>query len=191
MDSYRTLRIYGIKTPNTEYTVRVNDHVVENGGDELFSFITSTTLHGSCSISITVSFGKLIIKNCTCTYPAIFNGVEGTATTVQPIAEPVALIKNGELITVPFDFVIDEGETFSYEHLMFNGPNKFVVTTEGKELFYGVDINLGFHWINELATGVLEVEPVYEYKPKPNDVTSLEDLKKLKEIVLKNATVVK
>ena len=191
MNSYRTLRIYGVKAPDTVYTVKINDQIVDNGINELFAFTTDTKLHGSCNISITVNFGKLVMQSCTCTYPASFNGIDGTATTVQPIAEPVAVIKNGELVTVPFDIVINKDDTFSYEHLMFNGPDKFIVTTNGIELFPGVDINLGYFWINDLASGVLEVETEYSYIPKPNDVTSLLDLTKLKELVLKNATVVK
>ena len=183
--------MYGVKDTNTVYTVKVNDQIVENGIDELFAFTTDIALHGSCNISITVNFGKLALQNCTCTYPASFNGIDGTATTVQPIDQPVAIIKNGELITVPFDIEINKDDTFSYEHLMFNGPDKFIVTTNGIELFPGIDIDLGYFWNNNLAPGVLEVETEYSYIPKPNDVTSLEDLKKLKELVLKNASMEK
>ena len=181
--------MHGFKSADADYIVVINGKVIDNSTDELFSFITSTTVHGSYSISISVNTGFIIMTHCTATYPAIFNDVNGTATMIQPIAEPVAVIKNGELKTVPFEITINADENFSYEHLLINGPTRLIISTEGKELFPGVDIDVGNFIDDQILDGILDIQAVYEYQNKPNDCMSKDDLKQLKEIVLKNATV--
>lgn len=182
MDSYRTLRIYGNKTSDASYTVTVNGEVVDHGKNELFSFITNTKVHGSCSVAISVQTGNIILTNCTATYPALFNGINGTATFVQPIESPVAIVENKKIKIIPFEISIKAGETFVYEHLMFNGPTRFNITTNNIDLFPGVDVYIGDFLTNTISQNVLGIRDEYEYTQFPNQLT-FENLEKLKEIV--------
>ena len=188
MDAYRTLRMYGHKNPDTTYTVTINGKLVDNGRDELFSFVTNTQVHGSYSIVISVERGGITLTNCTATYPAYFNQIEGTATFDQPIEEPVAVIANQSIKTLPFEIDIKAGESFAYEHLMFNGPTRLNITTKEKDLFPGINVYIGNLITEKLSGGILTVQPEYEYTRQPNEFTP-ENLNKLKELVL--ATVVK
>ena len=187
MDAYRTLRVYGHKEPSTTYTVSVNGKMIDNGQDELFSFVTNTKVHGSYSIIIDVKSGGITMTNCTATYPALINQVQGTATFNQPIREPIAIIENKSIKTLPFEISINKGEYFVYEHLMLNGPTRLVISTE-KDVLPGSDIYIGDFIKNEFSEGILNIHAEYEYEKQPNEFT-VESEEKLKEIVL--ASVVK
>jgi hypothetical protein len=183
MDAYRTLRIYGSRQPDTKYSVMVNGELVDNGQDELFSFITNTKVHGSYNVVINVERGGITIDNCTATYPALINQVEGTATFNQPIREPIAVIENKSIKTLPFEISINAGESFAYEHLMLNGPTRLVIRAEMQDLFPGINVYIGDFILNEFSKGILDVQAEYEYKKHPNEFT-VENEEKLKEIVL-------
>ena len=182
MDSHRTLRMYGSKTSDTNYTVTVNGQVVDNGQDELFSFITNTKLHGSYNIAISVLSGSVTLTNCTATYPALINSTEGTATFVQPIESPVAVIENETVRIVPFDISINEGTTFIYEHLMFNGPTRFNITTKDIDLFIGMNLYIGDFLTRTFNKNISDFHAEYDYTYKPN-IYNPENLEILKEIV--------
>ena len=184
MDTFRTLRIYGFKQPGTEYIVKINGVVTELGSDDLFSFITNTKLHGSNNIIINVLSGKLTITHCYATYPALFNNVEGTATMVQPIADPIAVIENGQIFSVPFPIVVSEGETFDYEHLMFNGPSRFKIAVQGLGINPGINVFIGNAMKNEFTQGITDIQVEYDYERFPNEINSEEDLNNLKLKVL-------
>ena len=189
MNSYRTLRIYGHKTPDAEYTVTVNDQLVCNGIEDLFSFSTDTSVHGSADIVISVESGSITLSKCIATYPATFNNVEGTVTFIQPIKEPVAVIRDGKLSTIPFAITVNQGEQFSYKHLMFNGPTRINLTVKNIDVTQGMDVYLGNFLKNEFHQCIVNFEPEYRYERYPNELTT-KDLELLKEFVYK-ATVMK
>jgi len=184
MDTFRTLRIYGTRSPNTEYTVNINGEPVSVGTDELFSFVTNTKLHGSNNIVINVINGSITLTHCTATYPALFNGIEGTATMVQPIAEPVAVIENGEIKSIPFPIIVNADNPLNYEHLMFNGPTRFRISIEGLGIVPGINVFIGNAIKNEFTQGIVDIQVDYEYEKFPNEISSIEDLESLKLKVL-------
>ena len=184
MDTFRKLRIYGTTEPHTEYLVTINGESVDLGVDELFSFVTNTKFHGSNNVVITVLKGSVTLTHCTATYPASFNGIDGTATMIQPIAEPVAVIENGEIKSVPFPITVNTNETLNYEHLMFNGPTKFRIFTAGLNIFSGIDVFIGNALTKEFNPVIFDIKTDYEYEKFPNEINSKTDLDALKLKVL-------
>ena len=180
MDTYRTLKIYGHRTTDVEYTVLVDGAPVNTTGEELFAFITNTKFHGGLDVMIDVQVGALSITHVTATYPAKINGVSGTVTMIQPIAEPIAI--GDQLLQMPFDIEIKSGQKFNYKHLMFNGPTRFIIhtnitATEGMNIFMGNVLT------NEFNSCIIECNPEYEYQHQFNDVHSKEHLDLLKQTI--------
>ena len=177
MDAYRTVTVYGSKTPDASYTVTVNGQEVDNSQDGLFSFITNTTLHGSCSVVIKVQTGSITLTNFTATYPALINNIEGTATFVPPIKSPVAVIRNNTIEIIPFNIDINKGTVFVYEHLLFNGPTRFNITTKNIDLFTGMDLYIGDFLTQTFNQNIVDAYEEHNYSHQPDDLSEL--LKKL------------
>lgn len=182
VEVYRTIRAFGECLPGTEYFVTVNGVPALREGNELFSFITSVSLHGSCTVKIEVKSGSLKMNSWTATYPALFNGVPGYAVFKQPIVNPIALFDNDQLQEFS-EISINENEIFEYEHMMFNGPTKFIIsidreTTEGEIIFVGDLVSLSFN------PGIVVNDVEHDYKKYPNDVCLSSDLEALRNIVI-------
>lgn len=174
---FRTLRVYFEVADNTEFSVEVENNPVEVA-DNYFSFQTATDFHGSYSVAINVTSGSMTLERCTATYPANINGKSGSVTMLQPIRDPVAVISQGSIQAMPFPIVIVE--KFCYQHLMFNGPNRFDITS--RELYR--NLYLGNVLEGDLNPDIEHIEPVYHYDPQPNDLFKKSDLEMLRTTVL-------
>jgi hypothetical protein len=187
--SFRTLRVYGFTTPNTIIKVTVDGTVCKDGvvddinsefGNLLFSFVTPNTLHGKATISLEVVTGQVTFNKITATYPAIINGVDAFATFIQPIANPMVVVDNGNITTVENNKVVDPSTTFTYDHLMLNGPSRLIVSTDKTiNVYTNADVYIGNIMTRTLANGILQVIPEYDYNYEPNNFNE-EDLLKLK-----------
>jgi len=184
METTRCLKIYGNVTPNAKYDVFVNGVKTKSEGEEIFSFETSTSFHGSMPISIIVHSGEITLKKSTSTYPAIFNNVHGKATIIQPIKSPVAVYKNANLESLPFEIKISSGQTLNYEHLMFNGPSRFIISVKNKNINLGEEIFIGDFLSKTVIKEITNIEYEYDYKKKSNDIFSDIDLENLKLSIL-------
>ena len=184
-ESYRTIVVHGSSEPSTVIQVTVDgqlckDGVVEN--DSLFSFQTNVKKHGKADVEITVISGSITIGNVTATYPVLFNGLtRGTITFEQPIADPIVVIDGNTIRTIKPNTVVVT-DSFKYDHLMFNGPTEFRITTrmpvnENDNIDVGGHIRLGF------INGIFEdFETYYNYDQLPNDfLTNDNDLNLLKD----------
>lgn len=180
MNSFRTLRIYGTKDPNTDYTVFVNGTEVDVGLDELYSFVTGTEFHGSYNVKICVTNGSLTLTHVTATYPAIINGIEGLATMIQPIKYPIAIFENNCMKQLEFPIKIDASEILDYEHLMLNGPTLWKIDIKDPVVKQGVNIFVGNLLTDEITNGITDIKYDYRYDKKPNDINSTVDLENLK-----------
>jgi hypothetical protein len=188
----RTLKVYGHTKPNTTIKVTIDgteqnsaDNVITEFGNLLFSFNTCTRLHGKATIDLKVVTGEVMFNTITATYPATINGIDAFVTFIQPIAHPMVVVDNGNVITVENNKVVKEGETFTYDHLMLNGPTQLIVTTDDSiDVYPGVDIYIGNIMTRTLSKGILQVTPTYDYNYEPNNFNE-EDLLKLKNKLYK------
>ncbi len=185
MDTFRTLKIYGHRSTDVEYSVVIDNELTDNSTDELFCFQTNTKFHGALDVSITVVKGSLTITHVTATYPAEINNHAGYITMIQPIAEPVGIVTGSTLNTLPFPITVDNGQTFCYKHLMFNGPTKYIVSLN-EDSFEGMNLYVGNFLNNELNPAIGNIEYVFEYHPLPGRVNSVEDFSLLKQLVILN-----
>lgn len=178
--SIRTLRIYGTYDKNTVINVTVDnvpaDNVLQN--DLLYSFTTSTELHGKRTTNITVLTGKIQLGKITATYPALINGVDGYATFIQPIENPLVTFTD-KLNFIPKDLELTAPNTIQFDHLMLNGASKLIITSletikSGQEIYIGD--------LRNPPTNGLSVKPEYTYTPLPNKFNQ-EDFEKLVDTV--------
>ena len=184
-ESYRTIVVHGSAEPSTVITVTVDgqlckDGIVEN--DSLFSFQTNVKKHGKVEVEITVVSGSITIGNVTATYPVLFNGItRGTITFEQPIVDPIVVVK-GNLICTVKPNTVRVTDSFKYDHLMFNGPTEFRITTK-RQVTENDNIDVGGHIRLGFINGIFEnFEAYYNYNQLPNDfVTNDNDLNLLKE----------
>ena len=174
--STRTLRIYGEYDPGTQIIVTINGMPADNvlAGDLLYSFNTSTEVHGRAITRIEVVRGKIVLGKITATYPALINNVEGWATFIQPMATPL-ITYTDRVNAIPKNLTVHALEAVQFDHLMLNGASRLVVTSPetivpGGELYVG---DLRKH----LPEGV-SIYPEYTYSPQPNKFNQ-EDFEKL------------
>ena len=189
MESFRKLKVFGKISTNTKYTITINgEEFTPYNGEELFNFSTSTQLHGGIKVGINVQEGEVRLEKCLVTYPAILNGINGTLTVIQPMEEPVAIIEDGTIRSIPIEGIeIHSGETFEYHHLMFNGPSTIVVETEGHDIFPDVDIYAGDLLQNDIVDGITSIDHKYDYSDmQPNNIFNKSDFENLKQIILAN-----
>jgi len=184
MDSYRRLKLKGTTSQSAKYKVLIDGKDVDYLDDCIFSFVTKTSFHDSLSISIVVEKGWIRLEKCTASYPATFNGISGTATIIQPIESPIAVIENNTINQIPFNITINENETFNYEHLMLNGPSKLLISIKDQEMYENIDFFVGNFLTKEISKGITDIQTEYNYNPKPNDIYKEEDLEKLKSLVI-------
>jgi hypothetical protein len=185
MSTFRKITLHGHKSPDAEITVLVDNKNINIGSEDLFSFNTSTRLHGSSDVVIDVTKGNIVLTNCTVTYPAIFNNtVAGTITFIQPIEEPIALIEDQQIKTLPFKIQVGPGEKLAYKHLMFNGPTRYNILIEDIDLVPGINIFIGNILKRRYIKNVIKHVGEYDYIYLPNNSRSPEDLEKLKFFVL-------
>jgi hypothetical protein len=182
ISTFRTLKAHGSVSQGTQYSISIREAEV-NKNDEtcLFSFITPTNFHGSYSVRIEVYSGELKIERWTATYPAILNGVDGFATFEQPILKPMVILKNGVLREYSF-IEVRARQVFQYEHMMFNGPTKFLIETEN-EIEKNATIYVGDLIKSSFSPEIKSLKPDYQYEPKPNNLKE-DDLNLLRNIVL-------
>ena len=165
---YRTLRVYG--KSDTELEVTVDGQPVHSTGSELFAFVTSVQKHGKVEVDIKTS-GRVTITNVTATYPALFNNeFKGTVTFRQPIESPLVINRQAFNTLIATD-------RLTYDHIMFNGPTEFGVTTTA-DIYEGVDLDL-VDLLNIDSTQIISVVPSYTYTPLPHKLRGREDLDKL------------
>lgn len=182
VEVYRTIRAFGECAPGTEYVVTVDEKPALRESNELFSFITSVALHGSCTVKIEVKSGNLKMNRWTATYPALFNGVPGYAVFKQPIVNPIALFDNNQLQEFS-EISVNENEIFEYEHMMFNGPTKFIISID-REINEGDTIIVGDLVTLSFTPGIVVNDVEHDYNKYPNDVCLSSDLEVLKNIVI-------
>jgi hypothetical protein len=180
----RTLKVYGQTTPNTCLLVTADNVVVKNGQvtDELYSFVTSTELHGKASIKIQVLSGSVKITNVTSTYPAIINeSIDGFVTFRQPVLNP--FVVNKEQIDIS-SITLNEGDTFEYDHLMFNGPHRFAINTH-KDVESGSTLTIGDFLTNKSRFSP-DLYPLIGYDWYPFQMGSSDDEAKLIQFIYNN-----
>ena len=120
--SYRTFHTYGTVHGHTALIVSVNDQVVKKGELQelqcglLFEFSTHVSLHGSVVVCIEIIHGSITISHSRVTYPAEVQGQLKLVNMPQPIHQSV--------------FPLHVNASVTYNHYMFNGPNRFVVNSE-------------------------------------------------------------
>lgn len=180
----RTLRVHGQATNNTFLKVTVDDTVVKEGlvVDELYSFTTSTEFHGKATIRITVVSGEVTITNVTSTYPAVFNNdVDGFLTFRQPILNP--FVVNKKLVDIN-TIKLKTGDTFEYDHLMFNGPHFFVVHTH-KDVHQGDIVKIGDFLTGQSKLGP-NLYPIIGYDWFPFEMGNTADEERLFNFIYNN-----
>ena len=175
---YRTLKVYFESSKYAEFDIQIDGASAEIERD-YFQFQTRVDLHGSCSVSIKVTKGFVLLKRCTATYPAIINEQPSQITMFQPIKSPVALVSSNEIQIL--DFPIKITDQLSYQHLMFNGPSFFII--DCKEDQYN-NLYIGNLLNGDLNPNIRNIDTVYNYTPQPNDLFSKSDLEQLYSVVL-------
>lgn len=192
MESFRKLRIYASTSDDAKYKILVNgSELVSYKPDdgELFSFETSTEFHGSVSVEIQVFEGFVTLSKCHATYPSIINTVPGTITMLQPMKEPIGILENGGIRSIPINgIVVSKGETFNYEHLLYNGPNVTIIELDGHDIQPNENLYLGDVLNHDVIAGIKGIEYKFEYSDvKPHNIWKGEDFEKLKEFILNNS----
>ena len=160
--AYRTLHTYGIVQEDTAAIVRVDNRIVHNGpllDGLLFEFITDVTLHGKVIVSIEILYGAVTITHNRATYPALVKDVDGFVNIPQPIVQPnLPLLVSKEA---------------TYEHYMFNGPNRWIVKSISSERLVVVN-----NFYSSVMSGF--ITPDWQYNHIPVDLGNLNDISKLK-----------
>jgi hypothetical protein len=176
----RTLKIYGSYDIGTDIRVTIDGVPADNilQGTVLYSFDTSSELHGKATTHIEVISGKITLGDVTATYPAVINGVEGLISFIQPIENPLVTYTD-KLTTIPKNLTLTAPSTIEFDHLMLNGPSRLIITgavsiDPGGNIFVG-DLR------NPPPPNV-SVHQDYQYTPKPNQFNQ-EDLDTLLSLV--------
>jgi len=166
----RKFLVYGVATPDAEFTVLANNKECTSTGNELFSFLTSHTLHGKIDIDISVTRGCITIGKTIVRYPAYINNTSGYVHFEQPIRNPY-IANNKELDNI----TISAGERLSYSHITFNGPDHWEVTMD-IDAYPGIDLDIG-----NIVDPVSDfMQPIFFYEPLPNSAKNPKDLEQLK-----------
>ena len=188
METFRELNVFASTSVNAKYTITINgsEFKPNNKNEELFNFSTSTQFHGGTRISITVQEGELCLDRCLATYPATFNGIEGTLTMIQPMEEQGAIIEDGMIRSIPLEGIeISSGETFDYYHLLYNGPSMLIVEIDGHDVFPGVNIYIGDVLHKNIIDGIISIDEKIDYSDAlPHDIWKKSDFEELKQFVL-------
>jgi hypothetical protein len=174
---FRTLKIYFNTSLHAEFSIHI-DGVPAEIKENYFEFQTPVDLHGSLSVSIKVTEGFVTLEKCTATYPATVNNQLSQITMQQPIKNPVGLISHNEIQTLEFPITITE--ELSYQHLMFNGPSRFIIKCDedSRNLYLGNVLD------GDLNPYIKSIDTIYNYAPQPNDLFSTSDLEQLYNVVL-------
>lgn len=163
--------VYGTAVPDTEFTATVNGIECFSEGTELFSFDTDHKLHDKIAVTIAVVKGSVTVGQTVVRYPALINGVDGFVHFEQPIKNPYCDDTGVELDAI----VVAAGNTFTYNHITFNGPAYWEVTMD-VDAYPGLDINVG-----NIVDPVSDfMRPVFLYDPLPNSAKNIQDLILLK-----------
>ena len=188
MEAFRELKVFASKSVDAKYTITINDSEFKpnNKNEELFNFSTSTQFHGAYRFNLKVQEGELCLDKCLATYPALFNGIRGTMTAIQPMEEPVAVIEDGKIRSIPLEGIkISSGETFEYYHLMYNGPSMIIVEIDDHDIFPGVDIYFGDLLQKTVIDGIKSIDYTFDYSGvRPNNIWKKSDFEELKQFVL-------
>jgi hypothetical protein len=131
----RNLTVCGFCEPDTvlEVTVDGKTYRSHTSTDQLFDFCTNVTFHGAKQIHVRSITGSAVLESCLATYPARFNNgffskwYTGSLTFRQPIENIFCIVDNG--IVIPQKTLkINFGQSVTYLHPMYNGPNEFLVS---------------------------------------------------------------
>lgn len=176
----RTLKIHGHYEPDTDIQVTVDGVPADNilQGPVLYSFNTSSELHGKATTRIEVISGKITLGDITATYPAVVNGVEGLISFIQPIECPLVTYTD-KLNIIPKYLTLTAPSTIEFDHLMLNGPSRLIITGA-----VGIDPG-GDMFVGDLRNPPppnVSVFQDYQYTPKPNQFNQ-EDLDILLSLV--------
>jgi hypothetical protein len=155
----RKIRIHG-KSNNAKTIVTIDNIVCNTVFDDcIFSFDCPSNFHGSIPVSIRVISGSIALNYTTATYPTNF----GTITF------PISINSFARIYTDRVEhlsnIVINEGETFNYDHLIINGPNYWITEDRG-------DL-----YVDDITT--TKITPIFEYAPYTaihSNNTALNDL---------------
>jgi hypothetical protein len=130
MLKYRTISVHGACAPNTVIQVTVDGEVCQDGpvtNSKLYEFSTPVEVHGALAVTIKVLSGKITIGDCYVEYPALFDSGPGTVTFPIPM-NPIAKVADSVTQYPEGSITIAEAESFSYDHLVVNGPNYWNLT---------------------------------------------------------------
>ena len=124
----------------------------------VFSYETDHKFHGAKRITIEA---PTVLKKVVVEYPAKINGEFGIVAFDQPIDNPLYY----NYIPQPFPLFV--GETRTFDHLMFNGPDYFKIR---------VDEYRPWMYIGNVYNSGLDIVPVYKYYRQQNDLHKLETI---------------
>lgn len=168
----RTFSVYGTSTPDAEFVVTVNGIRCFSHGTELFSFNTSHKLHGKVEVTIAVATGSVTVGTTIVQYPAVINGVSGYVHFEQPIRCPYVDNLGNELGSI----TLNSGDTITYNHITFNGPDYWEVDMVDVDAYPGLDLDVG-NIVDRVSNFM---RPIFSYDPLPNSAKNIEDLMLLK-----------
>ena len=187
MSPTRTLKVFIEPSEDAEYTIIVDGDIKqpENYNEVSFSFNTKTSFYGGIKTIIKVYSGEVKLKKCYATYPAIINDVPGTITMTQPMKTPFAILSSSGIECVPIERIIPSGESFEYEHLLFNGPSNTNVTIENVTQNLNEDLFIGDVLTGDVIDGITDIDYEFEYENvKPHNIWKPEHFEILKNYVL-------
>lgn len=174
---FRLLKVYFDAPAGSKFKISIDGKPADIKED-YFQFSTPVNLHGSCSVSVRVEKGSVTLKKCIVTYPALVNNQPSQVTLLQPIKSPIALVNCNEIQTL--DFPVTVTKELNFQHLMFNGPSRFIIhcNKDCDNLYLGNILE------GDPNPNIQKIDTVYDYTPQPNDIFSIADLKQLYTIVL-------
>lgn len=130
MLKYRSITVHGVATANTIIQVAVNGEICKDGlvtDSRLYGFSTPVDLHGALAVTIKVVSGEITIGPTYVEYPALFDSGPGTVTFPIPM-NPIASVTDRVVQYPEGSVTVAEGDSFSYNHLIVNGPNYWDLT---------------------------------------------------------------
>ena len=144
-----------------EITVDNDTYFSYPSNNRLFDFSTDVKFHGAKQIHIKCISGSAILESCLAKYPARFNNgffsrwYAGTLTFEQPIENIFCIVNKDHLVTQK-TLAVDAGQSITYLHAMYNGPNEFLVSCPKNMI---LESNINVSWNNKI-----NVVPNWGYK---------------------------
>ena len=165
MLKHRSITVHGESTDAIIH-VTINGEVCKDGpvtDSRLYGFSTPVELHGALPVTIKVIAGEITLGPTYAEYPALFDSGAGTIAFPIPM-NPIASITDRVLQYPEGSVTVKEGESFSYHHLIVNGPNYWNLTKSQNIPVFEYDAYPASHKEN-LAFNEL-VKYIYSLKPE-------------------------